>query len=405
MHEAVIDAFRSYLNTPATEHALLLTGRWGSGKTFLWRNHLEPAAKETGRPTAYVSLYSCNSLEDITVQLYLGLMEAPAEDSVPGFLRAVSGTASFAFSFFREEHGPVLSEESKKKARETTVRNLVICFDDLERSAIPVEKLLGYVNELTERHRCKALILCNEEEMRERDSYEKFKEKTVGRAIAVQVDYPEVVASIIGQFAESSAYHSFLQEHADTVVQIFERSGTRNIRLARLGLSWMHIVYTELKGLSTFHTIIYGAKLLKIVMACCFEQMSHLVARDDVLADIFAERGHIASMEHEPDPGSTNAYIADFLRRYYVSDVSEFFTPRFLLEFMRDGTLDRERMREELPLPKVTDPIQESVNLFLSQDYLGLDDETFDKHLANVRIAVERGRIGSLREYARLFVV
>ncbi|TVM35190.1 ATP-binding protein [Oceanidesulfovibrio marinus] len=405
MHEAVIQAFRSYLDTPATEHALLLTGRWGSGKTFLWRNHLEPAARNAGRPAAYVSLYSCNSLEDITVQLYMGLVEAPAEDSVPGFLRAVSGTASFALAFFREEYGPVLPEASKAKARETTVKNLVICFDDLERSTIPVEKLLGYVNELTERHHCKAIILCNEEEMREKDSYEKFKEKTVGRAIAVQVDYPEVVASIIGQFAESQAYHKFLQDHTETIAQIFERSGTRNIRLARLGLSWMHIIYAELKALGTFHTIIYGAKLLKIVMACCFEQMSHLVARDDVLGDIFADRGHIASLEHDANLSGPNAYIAEFLRRYYGGDGSDFFAPPFLLEFMHDGTLDRERMREELPLPKVTDPIQESVNLFLSQDYLGLDDETFEKHLANVRLALERGRIGSLREYARLFVV
>lgn len=405
MHEAVIDAFRSYLDTPATEHALLLTGRWGSGKTFLWRNNLEPAAKVKGRPTAYVSLYSCNSLEDVTVQLYLGLVEPPPEDSVSGLLRSVSGTASFAFSLFREERAPLLSDKSWQNAHATTVKDLVICFDDLERSAIPVEKLLGYVNELTERHSCKVLILCNEEEMRERESYEKFKEKTVGRTISVQVDYPEVVASIIGRYTSSEAYHKFLQDNAETVVQTFERSGTRNIRLARLGLSWMHIVYTELKKLGTFHTIIYGNKLLKIVMACCFEQMSHLVARDDVLADIFADRGHIAAMEHEPEPGSSNAYMADFLRRYYVNDSSDFFTPRFLLGFMRDGMLDRHRMREELPLPKVTDPIQESVNLFLSQEYLGLSDEEFEKHLGNVRIAVERGRIGSLREYARLFVV
>ena len=58
------ETLRQYLETPKTDYAVLLNGRWGSGKTYFVRNSMIPLAKELGLTPIYISLYG---IQDNTV--------------------------------------------------------------------------------------------------------------------------------------------------------------------------------------------------------------------------------------------------------------------------------------------------------------------------------------------------
>lgn len=62
----VLQAVMDYVKTPGTDYALLITGPWGCGKTYFWKNAVEPRLqnpepKETHLRPIYASLYGCRA--------------------------------------------------------------------------------------------------------------------------------------------------------------------------------------------------------------------------------------------------------------------------------------------------------------------------------------------------------
>ena len=77
-------------------------------------------------------------------------------------LAGIIGVASSAFSF---SIGPIstdLSNVFEKIEGSIDVKDMVICFDDLERCTIPINEFFGFVNNLIEHCNCKVIILADE---------------------------------------------------------------------------------------------------------------------------------------------------------------------------------------------------------------------------------------------------
>ena len=67
-----LDAILQYLKQPGTDYGYMLTGPWGCGKTYFWKNVVVPAiessefCKEEDKPSiVYVSLYGIDSLDQV----------------------------------------------------------------------------------------------------------------------------------------------------------------------------------------------------------------------------------------------------------------------------------------------------------------------------------------------------
>lgn len=54
-------------------------------------------------------------------------------------------------------------------------------FDDLERCDIPINKTLGYINQFVEHKGKKAIIIANEKEINDLDTYQRIREKLIGK--------------------------------------------------------------------------------------------------------------------------------------------------------------------------------------------------------------------------------
>lgn len=164
----------SYIKNENARYALLISGAWGCGKTFLYENYLADAisalevGKNNRKTNIYISLYGMNSIEALSKQLlsnYLIYAKANGNDIVRKGVKAVSGilgAASRAFSF---SAGAVSMDLEKLNELSTTieVKDLVICFDDLERCSISISEVFGYINNLIEHCNCKVIILADED--------------------------------------------------------------------------------------------------------------------------------------------------------------------------------------------------------------------------------------------------
>ena len=174
-----------YLQEDKTKSAIMLTGEWGSGKSYYVQNKLIPylEKEENGSHNCVViSLYGLNSLTDVSRSIYLecratnvmaGAMKkmmssvkVSPEGKVTGkifaktILKGISGR--FGFELNASE------SELDELYRSVDLSLKLLVFEDIERTQIDLSAFMGYVNSLVEQDGAKVLLVANESEIRQR---------------------------------------------------------------------------------------------------------------------------------------------------------------------------------------------------------------------------------------------
>ena len=170
----IVDAVISYVRNENAKYAILIDGTWGSGKTYLYENYLVDAidsvevGKNERKQNVYISLYGISSIDSLAKQLitnYLIYVKGNGNKLVKKGLKPLAGIIGVASSAFSFSIGPIstdLSNVFEKIEGSIDVKDMVICFDDLERCTIPINEFFGFVNNLIEHCNCKVIILADE---------------------------------------------------------------------------------------------------------------------------------------------------------------------------------------------------------------------------------------------------
>lgn len=170
----IVDAVISYVRDENAKYAILIDGTWGSGKTYLYENYLVDAidsvevGKNERKQNVYISLYGISSIDSLAKQLitnYLIYVKGNGNKLIKKGLKPLAGIIGVASSAFSFSIGPIstdLSNVFEKIEGSIDVKDMVICFDDLERCTIPINEFFGFVNNLIEHCNCKVIILADE---------------------------------------------------------------------------------------------------------------------------------------------------------------------------------------------------------------------------------------------------
>lgn len=123
----------------------------------------------------------------------------------------------------------------------TKTKNSVLIFDDIERCAIPILKLLGYVNQFVEVDGYKAILVANEEEIAkptsqgvgaEREEYERVKEKLIGKTFVIEADHVAAISSFM-ELVQDSRSKQLLERSKTSICAIYMASKSENLRHVR----------------------------------------------------------------------------------------------------------------------------------------------------------------------------
>lgn len=162
---------------------LCISGKWGVGKTYGWQKYLKDAVQdETKKPGeiatqsySYVSLFGVTSLADVKRAIFENtvknqLATQPADTSknladwIGSWRKLQGGTGLLKVLPFQ---GADAVAGLAADLGFATVRNQLICFDDLERKskAFDMQDLLGLISFLKEQRKCKVVVLLNEDKL------------------------------------------------------------------------------------------------------------------------------------------------------------------------------------------------------------------------------------------------
>ena len=253
----------NYCTEENTFGALLLTGEWGSGKTYLLEHGL-PEAIGDEIAMLRVSLFGEVSVESVRNKIKKTYFEKILEymDEMGDAVRLLNPESSNSWIWRGEDLTGIRKifaenpSEYIKLEKFMLGRRVVLIFDDLERSHLSQAEALGCINEYCENLGFKTIIVANEEKIQNSRSknaedgkkdflaYSEIKEKIIARTVRLKADFPSIISNVIeGYRTKTEGYVDFLKDCTDAVISLVEDCEIRNIRSLRVGLQDFEVVY------------------------------------------------------------------------------------------------------------------------------------------------------------------
>jgi hypothetical protein len=237
--ESLKEAIKEYCHFPYPQgFALMLNGRWGSGKTHFIKSilgDLVPPAKDPHKhKPLYVSLYGIQDLSEVSDQLFQQLHPVLGH-KVTRLVGAVLWSA--ARSTIKLDIGHVAQASGALPDLDLSSmvsgsEGRILVFDDFERAVLSPIVILGYINPLVEHDDCKVLILADEEKVADKDEYQKRKEKTIGRTFEFKCDSDEAFDAFMELIRDEDC-RRFMEESKKLILSVFGDSGFDNLRLLK----------------------------------------------------------------------------------------------------------------------------------------------------------------------------
>ena len=284
-NEHIEEFLNDYLNKEQSpDYAVLITGCWGSGKTYFIRQYLGGDRKEikdwltdcVKYTVVYVSLFGLKNRGEIDKKIQevfrpkLGLRRLfrhPNAVSLVGNLAVVAvgakiGTAAIAAGAPAAsvvlpaaiatgravgESLKIFSNDFLKKIRidRKNYKKLVVVFDDVERADMPLPELLGYLNEYVEHLHVPCILLADKDKWEEAQKCQEdkstlhhlssTKEKVIGKEFQIQTTFDDVWNSWFNEehYILSEEIYLFLKNYRDSVASVFDASRIPNFRSLR----------------------------------------------------------------------------------------------------------------------------------------------------------------------------
>jgi KAP family P-loop domain len=248
---------RYWSGVKSPEYAVLLSGNWGSGKTWFIQNFLETHTDQ-GK-CFYVSLYGVTAFEQIESEFFRQVHPVLSSGAAKVLGKLLKGVLKTTINFDLNSDGKADGNVSAGIPTESLFEKVsvpegaLLVFDDIERCAIPINELLGYINQFVEHGGFKAILIANEEEILSRAAadggllYRHVKEKLIGHSFEIVPDLEAAFASFAEALPESKS-RELVRIHAEVIKRTYVESGYRNLRALKQGITEFDIFFRDLKS-------------------------------------------------------------------------------------------------------------------------------------------------------------
>lgn len=336
--EEIIQVIRDYVNDDKAKYAVLINGAWGSGKTYFYDKVLKQEilflenGSDEKKGNVYISLYGVSSVEQLSKELvtnYFLKVKLHGDKSKEKMYEKVSkATGIFSKMFTFSVGGLSIDFEKGIEGinKSIDIKDMVICFDDLERCSIPINELFGMINTLVEHCNCKVIILADEENIgkmyantnveakyltlllgrklsvkkdneknkggdktsdkltveelkklnekiySENYVYKDIKEKVIGLSLKYTPDLETEYDSIIEDTISDERFSNMLKESKENILEYMEQCDNNNIRIMRVWLlnfeRIFKVIYKHFSQEKYFDEVFERFSIYTIRVAC-----------------------------------------------------------------------------------------------------------------------------------------
>lgn len=194
--------------------ALLITGKWGSGKTYFLKKEVFPKIEnETSYQPIIISLYGEKDRGSVAKKIVFSFLEMKTGEKKTFFKKWIPWVEKVtdAIPKLKEyiDLAKILEGSGESFLSMLPHNEIIIVLDDLERlsDTFQLKDLFGLVNDLVENYKVKVILVANHDELDEKGLV--YKEKTIERTLEYSPDFEKVLVALRLKFNEGD-FVSFL---------------------------------------------------------------------------------------------------------------------------------------------------------------------------------------------------
>jgi hypothetical protein len=262
--KAVLKDFLSNAET----NVLALTGAWGTGKTYTWREALLAHKDDIKfKQYCYVSLFGISSMAELRMLLFTKSIAVATLGKTRDLDTINEHWGAMAADWLKGQykrfsplmkslpHGGSFSLAVEALAA-NAVRDTLVCFDDFERqTAINPEDVMGLITELSEERGCKVALIFNAEKLAKKDIFLAYREKVID----FEVMYTPTVHEAFGLVFDAAF------PNRDLVLRHVVDLGITNVRILRKLQQLLTRITATTEGL---HSNVIEACISTTVLLC-----------------------------------------------------------------------------------------------------------------------------------------
>jgi len=461
----LIESIEEYIKKPYTDYAVMINGEWGSGKTHFWNHKLRqrieniPNAKGKKYKTIYISLYGINSIEEISKKIFLEtnpmmsktlkkFVDNADGNIIPEYVKTGVDIANL--------YGNITPTTNQMDfAKLFSTDDKVLCFDDLERANIDIIDILGYINNFVEHDGIKTILICNEKELAIKfknnniemktliatmmlkeegvfgktedteplvnkidakiknvfdrtNAYERIKEKLIGECFEYMPEYTYILNGMIMKYEYNPAFSKFLKMEISTIISIFNKTNTKNLRVLKHALNDFERIYTAVIESYPSTTTEALRTILKFTIAISFEIKIGSEVKQ-IFTDIESnEEYHSIIYTSNIINDQAGYYLREFDTRYFLNAKEDYRFFKFVEIYVRKRIFDNKtfnaNMKEMLDTKDDKPTGEPNYMKLLTGAYWKLSDFDFSVLKDQVLYEIKEGNVPS-KEYIKLFAV
>jgi len=223
-------------------NVIMLSGKWGAGKTHFWENNIEPELsrlENENKAYVYISLYGKENTESIKNEILLKAYESVKKDNTTlqrtisvfdNFSKFMPSVSVLGVKFDTNSIEGFFTSKKVNQAKDFLLDGGIICFDDFERKSKKIElnDLFGLITQLSQEMKCKIVLILNSDVFEGKDAivFRNVKEKTVNKFLYFSPSIEELFQSILNE-----AKYERLIPYQDNILEWIKNTNELNARL------------------------------------------------------------------------------------------------------------------------------------------------------------------------------
>jgi hypothetical protein len=171
---------------------IALTGKWGTGKTYLWNEYKKKSKDKMISESLYVSLFGLNTVDQIKQKIVQGFIPKIDEHSstIENIGQNTKKIAS-ALGRFSEKIDVVngifsgISGIGIHLLFQHIASKKLIVIDDIERknSNLNIDEILGFIDDLTQNYGSRFILILNSDKLNDKHVWDTLREKVIDQEI------------------------------------------------------------------------------------------------------------------------------------------------------------------------------------------------------------------------------
>ena len=350
--EQIKQAINTYLDANRTDYAVMISGDWGSGKTYLLKENINSEIKNKDLRLIYVSLIGLNSEEKLQKKIY---------ENINPFYHTNKKSLIATEADALEQ---MINEEKELKL--DIPQNIVLCFDDLERiNSEFFETAMGYINTFIEHAKIKSIFMCDELKLTEKKSdFKRIKEKYVRFTYHLKTDISAILYSGSLRIED---YKNIDKIDKMILVDMFKKGKCTNVRTLLFTLSLLDSVLANftnkgimMKNMDEKYAIDLITRFL------CFISIEFKNGRDIAILNkisvaivtknplAFFDEGFEIVFDQENNNKTESEQlenerkiIDDIVQRYFSDNPNNYFQFLSISNYVSQGLFDKDRLMKE----------------------------------------------------------